>query len=103
MRFSASLSVLGGLLASVPSTLAAFGVTSSGGNYVVDCGSTNSLVFKVSQTSGDINSIVYMGTEYQYASQGSHIGSGLGTATVAATTIGCKKAQKFKSFYHMDG
>lgn len=64
----------------------AFGVTSSGGNYVVDTGA--GLVFKVSQSSGDINSIQYNGVEYQATDKNSHIASGLGTATVTATTYG---------------
>jgi rhamnogalacturonan endolyase len=66
---------------------AAFGYTTSGDNYVVDAGSSNALVFSVSRTSCDVKSIKYRGTELQYASQGSHIGSGLGTATVSAATV----------------
>jgi rhamnogalacturonan endolyase len=65
---------------------AAFGVTSSGGNYVVDTGA--GLVFRVSQSSGDINSIQYNGVEYQSTSKNSHIASGLGSSTtVTATNI----------------
>ncbi|KAG7109163.1 putative rhamnogalacturonase like protein [Verticillium longisporum] len=67
------------------SALAAFGYTTSGNNYVVDTGSSNTLVFSVSRSSCDINSIKYRGNELQYASQGTHISSGLGTATVTAT------------------
>lgn len=37
----------------------------------------------MSTTSGDITSIQYDGTEYQYSGAGTHIGSGLGTATVS--------------------
>ncbi|KAK3331884.1 polysaccharide lyase family 4 protein [Cercophora scortea] len=71
----------------VSGALAAFGYTSSGGNYIVDAGSSNPLVFSVSQSSCDINSIKFRGTELQYGSQGSHIGSGLGTATVSINQI----------------
>lgn len=67
-------------------TPAAFGVTSISGSYNVDTGA--GLVFKVSQTSGDITSIQYNGIEYQATDKNSHIASGLGTATVTATTYG---------------
>src|SRR5580765_4253736 len=65
---------------------AAFGVTSSGGFYTVDTGA--GLVFKVSQSTGDITSIQFNGTEYQATDKNSHIASGLGSATVTATTYG---------------
>ena len=65
---------------------ATFGVTSGGGSYTVDTGA--GLVFKVNQTSGDITSIQYNGTEYQATDKNSHIASGLGTATVSAATYG---------------
>ncbi|HXS67830.1 MAG TPA: rhamnogalacturonan lyase B N-terminal domain-containing protein [Candidatus Polarisedimenticolia bacterium] len=64
----------------------AFGVTASGANYVVDTG--GGLVFQVSQSSGDITSLVYNGVQYQSASKRSQIASGLGTAAVTATTYG---------------
>ncbi|KAJ1309745.1 hypothetical protein OPQ81_006510 [Rhizoctonia solani] len=66
---------------------AAFGVTSSDGRYVIDAGSANPLVIKVNQANCDITSLVYRGNEYQYQSTFSHIGSGLGSATVSATVI----------------
>jgi len=65
---------------------AAFGITSTSGSYTIDTGA--GLVFKVNQTSGDITSIQYNGVEYQAADKNSHIASGLGTATVTATTYG---------------
>jgi rhamnogalacturonan endolyase len=68
------------------SASAAFGVTSSSGSYTVDTGA--GLVFRVNQTSGDITSIQYNGIEYQATDKNSHIASGLGTATVTATTYG---------------
>ena len=68
------------------STYATFGVASSGGSYTVDTGA--GLVFKVNQSSGDITSIQYNGTEYQATDKNSHIASGLGSATVTATTYG---------------
>ncbi|CAE6440070.1 unnamed protein product [Rhizoctonia solani] len=66
---------------------AAFGVTSSDGRYVVDAGSANPLVIKINQANCDITSLVYRGNEYQYQSTFSHIGSGLGSATVSATVV----------------
>lgn len=63
--------------------LAAFGYSSSGGNYIIDAGSSNALVISVSQSSCDINSIKYRGNELQESSKGSHIGSGLGSASVS--------------------
>jgi rhamnogalacturonan endolyase len=65
---------------------ASFGVTSISGSYTVDTGA--GLVFRVNQTSGDITSIQYNGIEYQGTDKNSHIASGLGTATVTATTYG---------------
>ncbi|KAF2125539.1 polysaccharide lyase family 4 protein [Dothidotthia symphoricarpi CBS 119687] len=69
------------------SALAAFGVTTSGSNIVVDAGSSNALVFTVNSGSCDITSIKYRGEEFQYASKGSHISSGLGTATVKSEIV----------------
>lgn len=68
------------------SASAAFGVTSSAGSYITDTG--GGLVFKVSQSSGDITSIQYNATEYQATDKHSQIASGLGAATVTATTYG---------------
>ncbi|OQE01648.1 hypothetical protein PENVUL_c042G10162 [Penicillium vulpinum] len=64
---------------------AAFGITTSTSSYVIDAGSANPLKFTVSRTNCDITSINYYGSELQYQSTGSHIGSGLGSATVTAT------------------
>ncbi|KAG9004202.1 hypothetical protein FRB90_011043 [Tulasnella sp. 427] len=71
-----------------PVARAAFGYTSSGGYWTVDAGSANPFVFKVSQSSCDITSLVYRSVEYQYSSQNSHISSGLGSVTSSITTIG---------------
>ncbi|KAK1754283.1 polysaccharide lyase [Echria macrotheca] len=67
--------------------LCAFGYSSSGGNFIIDAGSANPLVFSVSQSNCDIKSIKYRGVELQYGSQGTHIGSGLGSATVSVNQI----------------
>lgn len=78
-----------GLAASffAPGVLGAFGYTSSGNNYIIDAGSSNPLVFSVSRSSCDINSIKYRGTELQYGGKGTHINSGLGSATVSISQI----------------
>lgn len=67
---------------------AAFGLTTNSNSYVIDAGSPNPLVFTVSRSSCDITSIKYYGAELQYSSQGSHIGSGLGSADVSAVQDG---------------
>lgn len=69
------------------SVFAAFGYTSDSTHFTVDAGSANSLVFKVNRANGDISSILYRGVQLQQPSPYSHINSGLGTATVSATTI----------------
>ncbi|KAK4449566.1 carbon-oxygen lyase [Podospora aff. communis PSN243] len=70
--------------------LSAFGYTSSNGNFIIDAGSANPLIFSVSQSSCDIRSIRYRGTELQYGPQGTHINSGLGRATVSVNLIAGK-------------
>lgn len=67
---------------------AVFGITTNDDSYVIDAGSANPLTFTVSRESCDITSINYYGTELQYSGKGSHIGSGLGSATVSATKNG---------------
>lgn len=69
---------------------AAFGITTTSSSYVIDAASSNPLVVTISRSSCDITSIKYYGTELQYSSQGSHISSGLGTATVTAQVINSK-------------
>jgi rhamnogalacturonan endolyase len=62
-----------------------FGVTSASGVLTVDTGA--GLVFKV-KANGDISSIKYKGgAELQDQTKGSHIGSGLGSATVVSYTV----------------
>ncbi|KAL8408178.1 hypothetical protein RB594_006827 [Gaeumannomyces avenae] len=75
-------------LATSSTVLAAFGFTRSGNNFVIDAGSANPLVFQVDARSCDINSILYRGTQLQSSGgQGTHIGSGLGSATVSASQL----------------
>jgi len=75
-----------GFTVGVERVFGAFGVTSSGGFYTVDTGA--GLVFKVNQSSGDTTSLNFNGTEYQATDKNSQIASGLGSATVTATTYG---------------
>ncbi|CAE6503000.1 unnamed protein product, partial [Rhizoctonia solani] len=72
--------------ACAPSVFAAFGVTTGSGYLGVDTG--GGLVFRVSTTSGDITSLKYGSIECQDSSKYTHIGSGLGTATVSYKTTG---------------
>lgn len=76
-----------GLLSLASTAFAAFGYTESSASFVVDAGSANSLVVTIEKSSCDVTSIVYRGVEIQSQTTGTHIGSGLGTATVSADTI----------------
>ncbi|CAE7205388.1 hypothetical protein P3342_011679 [Pyrenophora teres f. teres] len=84
MLFKSSL--LAAATLSAPA-LAAFGVTQTGTNIVVDTGSTATLVFTVDSTNCDIISLKYQGEELQ-DSQASQINSGLGSATVKFEAVG---------------
>ncbi|KAJ8113417.1 hypothetical protein ONZ43_g5159 [Nemania bipapillata] len=81
------------------SVSAAFGFTKSGNNYVIDTGSSEPLVFTVSGTSCDITSIKYRNVELQGQTKGSHISSGLGTATVTVTQVSGSKSTQGLGFY----
>jgi len=67
--------------------LSVFGYTSSGGNFIIDAGSANPLIFSVAQSSCDIKSIKFRGNELQSSGQDTHINSGLGSATVSVNQI----------------
>ncbi|KAI0417819.1 polysaccharide lyase family 4 protein [Xylaria grammica] len=69
------------------SVSAAFGFTKSGNDYVIDAGSSEPLIFTVSGTSCDITSIKYRSAELQGRSKGTHLSSGLGSATVSVTNV----------------
>ncbi|KAF7187601.1 putative rhamnogalacturonate lyase A [Pseudocercospora fuligena] len=75
------------LLGLATTAFAAFGLTDNDGSYVVDTGSANTLVTTIDKASCDVTSIVYRGTELQGSGPGTHIGSGLGSATVTAQVI----------------
>jgi rhamnogalacturonan endolyase len=74
-----------GLLQGTPAW-AAFGVVKNGANYSVDSGA--GLLFWVDGANGDITSIKLNGTELNSPVKRSHIGSGLGSATVTTATYG---------------
>jgi rhamnogalacturonan endolyase len=76
-----------------PLASAAFGLTSNSNSFVVDAGSSNSLVVTVDRKSCDIKSILYRGEELQYKSTGSHISSGLGSATVSGEVVASQYAK----------
>ncbi|PKS10940.1 hypothetical protein jhhlp_002698 [Lomentospora prolificans] len=72
-----------------------FGFTTSGNNFVIDAGSSNAFTFTVSKSSCDITSIKYRGKEMQGNSgKGTHIGSGLGSATVSVAEVSAN-SQRF--------
>jgi len=77
-------------LALASPAFAAFGITTSGSNIVVDAGSENPLKVTVNSKNCDITSILYRGEELQSSGKGSHISSGLGTATVKSEIISSK-------------
>ncbi|KAF4458346.1 rhamnogalacturonate lyase a [Fusarium albosuccineum] len=83
---------LGALLSASPA-LAAFGVTTSGTNLIVDSGNSNGFSISISTNDCSINSIKFRGEEFQYKSQTSHIASGLGSATVSNNIINSKYAK----------
>ncbi|KQQ78829.1 rhamnogalacturonase B [Xanthomonas sp. Leaf131] len=67
--------------------IAAFGVTRSGDRFIVD--TEAQLVFSVNANTGDIVSMRYRDNELQTTeAKGSHIASGLGSATVEARVVG---------------
>ncbi|EPS39845.1 hypothetical protein H072_6295 [Dactylellina haptotyla CBS 200.50] len=66
-------------------SFAAFGITTSGSNYVVDTG--GGLVYSVSTSTGDIVSLKYNGVEYQDSSKNTHINSGLGSSSVSGGLV----------------
>ena len=84
LRCLAVASVIVSACLAIPArALAQFGVTPSGANLSVNTGA--GLVFQVATNSGDVDSIVFNGTQYQAVDKNSQLGSGLGTATVTYT------------------
>ena len=81
---SIALGLAVGLLTSYDAS-AAFGVTASGGGYIVNNGAN--LVFTIT-SAGDMSSCKYKGTELNDTSKASCIASGLGASSVTATTSG---------------
>ena len=76
------------LLSLASTTLAQFGLTEDSDSFIINAGSANSLVTTVRKSDCDVRSIIFRGTELQGPQdQGTHIGSGLGSATVTAETL----------------
>lgn len=81
------------------SVFAAFGFTKSGSNYVIDAGSSNTLVFTVTDSSCDITSIKYRGTELQDSSGRTQLSSGLGSATVKIESVTASMFRRERGFH----
>ncbi|KAF4577083.1 polysaccharide lyase 4 family protein [Pleurotus pulmonarius] len=77
MRFAFFLAIISSLL---PVAFAAFGITTSGSNVIVDSGA--GLVTTVNSNNGDITSLVFNGKQLQDSSKFTQLSSGLGSATV---------------------
>ncbi|KAJ6557340.1 polysaccharide lyase family 4 protein [Mycena vulgaris] len=71
------------LLALLPSAFAAFGVTTSGSNMLVDSGA--GLVTTINTANGDITSLTFNGKQLQDSSKFTQLSSGLGSATVTSS------------------
>jgi rhamnogalacturonan endolyase len=84
-RITAVVVGLAGLALAAPQALGAFGVTHSGSSLIVNNGAN--LVFTVN-SSGDMPSCKYKGTELNDTGKASCIASGLGASSVTATTNG---------------
>ncbi|KAI0081584.1 hypothetical protein K474DRAFT_1587374 [Panus rudis PR-1116 ss-1] len=67
----------------VPIAFAAFGVTKSGSNFLVDSGA--GLVTTINGNNGDITSLKFNGKELQDQSKFTQLSSGLGSATVTSS------------------
>ncbi|KKF92477.1 putative rhamnogalacturonase [Ceratocystis platani] len=96
MKASMILQAFGATTLFASTASAAFGFTKSGSNYVVDAGSQDTFAITVAGNNCDVKSIKYRGTELQSPSRGTHIGSGLGSATVTAETVKGSKANYVK-------
>ncbi|KAF9468615.1 polysaccharide lyase family 4 protein [Collybia nuda] len=71
------------LLGCLPAVFAAFGVTTSGSNLLVDSGA--GLITTINSSNGDITSLNYNGKQLQDSSKFTHLSSGLGSATVTSS------------------
>ncbi|KAJ7212257.1 Rhamnogalacturonase B, N-terminal-domain-containing protein [Mycena pura] len=67
----------------LPSAFAAFGVTTSGNNLIVDSGA--GLVTTINKANGDVTSMVFNGKQLQDPSKFTQLSSGLGSATVTSS------------------
>ncbi|RDB17961.1 putative rhamnogalacturonate lyase A [Hypsizygus marmoreus] len=77
------ISLFAGLLGCLQVVFAAFGVTTSGSNMIVDSG--GGLVTTINTSNGDITSLVFNGKQLQDSSKFTQLSSGLGSATVTSS------------------
>ncbi|KAF9483429.1 polysaccharide lyase family 4 protein [Pholiota conissans] len=71
------------LVTFIPAVFAAFGVTTSGSNMVVDSGA--GLVTTINTANGDITSLLFNGKQLQDSSKFTQLSSGLGSASVSSS------------------
>ncbi|KAF8073867.1 Rhamnogalacturonase B, N-terminal-domain-containing protein [Lyophyllum atratum] len=71
------------LLGCLPAVFAAFGITTSGSNLLVDTGA--GLVTTINKANGDITSLNFNGKQLQDSSKFTQLSSGLGSATVTSS------------------
>ncbi|KAF5382448.1 hypothetical protein D9615_003008 [Tricholomella constricta] len=85
--FSATMKLLllGSLLGCLPAVFAAFGITTSGNNLLVDTGA--GLVTTINKSNGDITSLNYNGKQLQDQSKFTHLSSGLGYFIRCSATV----------------
>lgn len=90
MRF---FSAVAAVAASVVSRVHAVTLTTTSSAYTVNADSTNAFQFTVNRANCDVTSILYRGTQAQYQGGSySQLSSGLGSATVSATSITCRSS-----------
>ncbi|KAL0576044.1 hypothetical protein V5O48_005925 [Marasmius crinis-equi] len=77
------LGLVSAYLACIPAVFAAFGVTTSGNNLLVDSGA--GLVTTINKANGDITSLNFNGKQLQDQSKFTQLSSGLGSATVTSS------------------
>ncbi|KAG5340202.1 putative rhamnogalacturonate lyase A [Termitomyces sp. T112] len=75
--------IIANILACFPVAFAAFGVTTSGSNMIVDSGA--GLVTTINTANGDITSMLFNGKQLQDSTKFTQLSSGLGSATVTSS------------------
>ncbi|TFK40637.1 Rhamnogalacturonase B, N-terminal-domain-containing protein [Crucibulum laeve] len=88
-----------GLLGLLPAVFAAFGVTTSGNNLLVDSG--GGLVTTINKSNGDITSLVYNGKQLQDSSKYTQLSSGLGKWSVKRKLSLAILTQSYRTHYYI--